>query len=175
MNVPTTNPTAPDPNWKQDYPIRQSAEHRVSRRQFAKFACCSAAAFGAAGLVKDKLLAPPVATEPMRVTTVSELPVGGYKLFRYPTDDAPCILVRRAEDQFAAYSQSCTHLTCPVNYQHEQKQFFCPCHEGFFSAEDGRVLAGPPPRPLPRYPVEVRDGQIWVTPGDLTKHEPTNV
>jgi Rieske Fe-S protein len=26
----------------------------------------------------------------------------------------------------------------------------CPCHQGFFSVEDGAVLQGPPSRPLPR-------------------------
>ena len=154
----------PTPSFKSDYPIRQSDEHRVTRRQFAKFACCSALAFGAVAIAKDKLFAPPVATEPMRVAALAELKVGGYRLFNYPTEHQPCILIRLTESEFAAYSQSCTHLQCPVHYRHEAKQFYCPCHEGFFSAEDGRVLAGPPPRPLPRHPVEVRDGQIWVVP-----------
>jgi len=152
------------PAWRSDYPIRQSEEHRVTRRQFAKFACCSALAFGAVALTKDKLFAPLAATEPMRVANLAELKVGGYKLFNYPTEHHPCILVRLSETEFAAYSQSCTHLQFPVNYQHEAKQFYCPCHEGFFSAEDGRVLAGPPPRPLPRYPVELRNGELWITP-----------
>jgi nitrite reductase/ring-hydroxylating ferredoxin subunit len=152
------------PQWKNDFPIRQSAEHEVSRRQFLKAACCSALAVGAAGVVGKKLSAAPRGTEPKRVCLLSEIPVGGYRLFRYPTDGQPCILVRSGENEFAAFSQSCTHLMCPVNYQHEQRRFYCPCHEGFFSAEDGRVLAGPPPRPLPRYPVEIRNGEIWILP-----------
>ena len=152
------------PGWKSDYPIRQSDEHRVTRRQFAKFACCSALAFGAGWAGKERLFAPPAATEPKLVTTLRELPIGGYKLFRYPIEDHPCILVRPGEAEFAAFSQSCTHLMCPVNYRHEQKQFYCPCHEGFFSAENGRVIAGPPPRPLPRYPVERRGEELWVLP-----------
>ena len=152
------------PSWKSDYPVRQSAEHQVTRRQFAQFVCCSAVALGAGAAAKDKLFAPPVATEPLRVAKLSELPVGGYKLFYYPTEHHPCILVRLAEKEFAAYSQSCTHLMCPVHYRHEKKELYCPCHEGFFSAEDGRVLAGPPPRPLPRYPVELRGEELWVLP-----------
>ncbi len=151
-------------HWKDSFPVRQSAEHTVSRRQFCQVACCTALAVGAGLLVKDKLFPVPPGTKPMRVTRLAELPVGGSKLFAYPTEHHPCILVRLAENEFAAYSQSCTHLMCPVNYQHEQRQFHCPCHEGFFSAEDGRVLAGPPPRPLPRYPVEIRDGEIWINP-----------
>ena len=154
----------PQPSWKTEYPVRQSDEHRVTRRQFTKFACGSALAFGAGWMGKDKMFAPPAATEPRCIARVDEIGVGGYKLFRYPTENEPCILVRLAANEYAAYSQSCTHLKCPVNYQPEQKQFYCPCHEGFFSAEDGRVLAGPPPRPLPRYPVEIRNSEIWVLP-----------
>ena len=152
------------PAWKADFPVRQSAEHDVSRRQFVKAASCTALAVGAGWLVKDKLLPLPAGTKPQLVTRIADLPVGGSKLFRYPTEDHPCILIRLAENEFAAYSQSCTHLQCPVNYQHAKKQFHCPCHEGFFSAEDGRVLAGPPPRALPRYPVEIRSSEMWVTP-----------
>ncbi len=152
------------PQWQATFPVRQSAEHEVSRRQFVKIACCSALAVGAGWAIKDHLSPLPAATEAKLVGRVDELAVGGYKLFRYPTADQPCILVRLSENEFAAYSQSCTHLMCPVNYRPEQRQFYCPCHEGYFSAEDGSVLAGPPPRPLPRYPVEIRHGEIWITP-----------
>src|SRR5687768_15174736 len=151
-------------HWNADFPIRQSEEHRVTRRQFAVFACCSAAVFGAAWLANGKLLAPRVATEPKLIARTDEIPVGGSKLFLYPTESDPCILVRLETDRFAAYSQSCTHLKCPVYFKSESNHLVCPCHEGWFNAEDGRVLAGPPPRPLPRYPVEVRDQEIWVLP-----------
>ena len=152
------------PDWKSNFPIRQSAEHEVSRRQFVKVACCSALAVGTGWMMRDKIFQLPPGTEPKLLARVEEIPVGGYKLFRYPTAEHPCILVRLSEGGFAAYSQSCTHLQCPVNYQHEKKQFYCPCHEGFFAADDGRVLAGPPRRALPRYPVAVRDGEIWIKP-----------
>ena len=156
------------PDWKAQFPVRQSDEHDISRRQFAKVACCSALAVSAGWVARDKILPLPPATEPKFVARVEEISVGGSRLFRYPTEDHPAILVRLGENEFAAYSQACTHLMCPVHYQHEKQQFYCPCHEGFFSAQDGRVLAGPPPRALPRYPVEVRDGQIWVVPAVKT-------
>lgn len=152
------------PASKTDFPVRQSEEHRVSRRQFGKFACGSALAFGTAWLGRDALFDRHSPAPPRLVATVSELRVGGYKLFRHPTEHEPCILVRLSDDRFAAYSQRCTHLMCPVLYRHEPRQFYCPCHEGFFSADDGRVLAGPPRRPLPRYPVEIRGEEIWVLP-----------
>ncbi|MEO5961110.1 MAG: Rieske 2Fe-2S domain-containing protein [Opitutaceae bacterium] len=159
-----STPVTEQPSWKADFPVRQSAEHDVSRRQFVKIACCSAAAVGAGWFARDKIFPVPAGTKQQLVGLVANLPVGGSKLFAYPTEHHPAILVRLGENEFAAYSQSCTHLMCPINYQHAQRQFHCPCHEGFFSAEDGRVLAGPPPRPLPRYPVEIRDGEIWIVP-----------
>jgi Rieske Fe-S protein len=152
------------PHWKSEFPIRQSEEHRVSRRQFARFACCSAAVFGMAWLTKGRVLAPRVATEPKFVCRRDEIPVGSSKLFRYPTEADPCILIRLTDDRFAAYSQSCTHLMCPVHFNPERNQLVCPCHEGFFSADDGGVLAGPARRPLPRYSVGVRGEEIWVLP-----------
>ncbi len=152
------------PEWKSSFPVRQTDEHAVSRRQLCKAACGAALAVGGGWLLKDKIFPQLKATKPMLVARVDEVPIGGSKLFAYPSEHDPAILVRLGENEFAAFSQSCTHLMCPVNYQHEQRQFFCPCHEGFFSAEDGRVLAGPPPRALPRYPVEIRHGEVWIAP-----------
>ncbi|HZO28774.1 MAG TPA: ubiquinol-cytochrome c reductase iron-sulfur subunit [Chloroflexota bacterium] len=62
---------------------------------------------------------------------------------------------------FVAFAVNCTHLACPVNWQAKAEIFLCPCHGGVFYA-DGRVAAGPPPRPLPRYDVRVRDGTVQV-------------
>lgn len=152
------------PIWKTSFPVRQSAEHAVSRRQFCLTACCSAVAVGAGWFARDKLFPVPAGTAPKLVGRVDQLPVGSYTLFAYPTEHHPCILVRLGETEFAAYSQACTHLQAPVHYLPAEKRFHCPCHEGSFSAQDGRVLAGPPRRPLPRYPVELRQGEIWIVP-----------
>ncbi|HEX2731158.1 MAG TPA: Rieske 2Fe-2S domain-containing protein [Polyangiaceae bacterium] len=150
--------------WKVQYPIRSSEEQDVCRRQFVKAGCACAAAVGAGLIGVERLLNSPESAEPVQVALASEIAVGDYRLFRYPTENDPCILVRLADDQFVAYSQSCTHLSCPVHYEPERRQLYCPCHEGYFSVEDGSVLGGPPPRPLPRYPVELRDGAVWVLP-----------
>jgi Rieske Fe-S protein len=49
-----------------------------------------------------------------------------------------------------------------VLFDASSKQLGCPCHEGFFSAEDGRVLAGPPKRALARLSVTTQNAQVWV-------------
>ncbi|MFQ5697018.1 MAG: ubiquinol-cytochrome c reductase iron-sulfur subunit [Myxococcota bacterium] len=71
--------------------------------------------------------------------------------------------VMRTTDRIYALSGVCTHLGCVVKWQRSRRIFFCPCHGGRF-APDGRVLGGPPPAPLPRFAVAVRQGKIVVRP-----------
>lgn len=68
---------------------------------------------------------------------------------------------RETKDSFTAYSVNCTHLGCPVRWLADADLFMCPCHGGVYY-KDGRVAAGPPPKPLPRYPVRLRDGQVEI-------------
>lgn len=70
-------------------------------------------------------------------------------------------LRRDSESAFTAFSVNCTHLGCPVRWFGEAKLFLCPCHGGVYNA-DGSVAAGPPPKPLGRYPTRVRDGQVEI-------------
>ncbi len=70
--------------------------------------------------------------------------------------------LRRVSDQeFVAFSVNCTHLGCPVRWLPDAEIFMCPCHGGVFY-RDGRVASGPPPRPLVRYPVRVRDETVEI-------------
>ena len=67
-----------------------------------------------------------------------------------------------AGGELRAFSAVCTHLGCIVQWQPtDHHAIYCACHGGMFTRE-GAVVGGPPPRPLPRYPVEVRDGQVFV-------------
>jgi nitrite reductase/ring-hydroxylating ferredoxin subunit len=97
------------------------------------------------------------------IARVDEIPIGGVKIFQYPTDVAPCILVRTGERTYVAYSRICTHNSCPVFYRPDENAFECRCHNGLFSIADGSVLQGPPPRPLPRILLEIRDNDILAT------------
>jgi Rieske Fe-S protein len=56
-------------------------------------------------------------------------------------------LVWDGDKQIRALSATCTHLGCQVQWDAKGKKFRCPCHGGVYAA-DGRVLDGPPPRPL---------------------------
>jgi Rieske Fe-S protein len=96
----------------------------------------------------------------MVVARASEVTAGTVKMFSYPGPQDPCILVRRTSGSLAAFSQKCTHLSCAVYYAAARDRLECPCHEGYFSADDGRVLQGPPPRPLPKIRLALRGDDI---------------
>jgi Rieske Fe-S protein len=151
------------PAWKDDFPVSWPDDHVVNRREFTKtLVWVSCASFAAtAGLGVRAATRRNGASAPLKIAEVSELPVGGSKVFGYPESDEPCLLVRSDADTFVAYSQKCTHLGCPVVYEAEERRLHCPCHEGFFDVADGRVLAGPPPRPLPRIELERRGHELW--------------
>lgn len=78
-------------------------------------------------------------------------------------------LRRESDNEFIAFAVNCTHLGCPVQWFSDANLFLCPCHGGVYYA-DGAVAAGPPPEPLPRYPVRVRNGQVEIqtTPTPIT-------
>jgi Rieske Fe-S protein len=150
------------PLWRDEFSVFAGDERYVSRRQFTKFLVLVSAGMFAGNLwilLKSLFRSKPAYAESV-VAQTGHIPVGGVELFNYPTANDPCILIRLAEDRFVAYSQKCTHLSCAVYYQHEQRRLACPCHEGFFAVEDGRVLQGPPPRPLPRVAIERRGDDL---------------
>ena len=98
-----------------------------------------------------------------RIARTDEIPPGGSLLFRYPTDDDPCILVRDLSGRLDAYSQVCTHLSCAVVHRPDERALACPCHKGSFSSADGQPLAGPPTRRLPRIVIEQRGAELVAT------------
>ena len=81
-----------------------------------------------------------------------ELREKGYRIIRFGSE--PVILIRVGEGDFRAFSATCTHLDCIVEYQREQQRIWCNCHNGEYDIA-GRNVAGPPPRPLERFQVNL--------------------
>lgn len=97
----------------------------------------------------------------------SRMSVGEAIEYRAP-DGAPINIARRARtgdvSDFIALSSSCPHLGCRVHWQGPENRFFCPCHNGVFTA-NGTAIAGPPAdagQRLARYPLKLERGLLFI-------------
>lgn len=86
-----------------------------------------------------------------------EFQLGGQSLYLVNTDAG-----------YKVYSAICTHLGCKIKWESYNERFFCPCHRGVFRP-NGAVTAGPPPRPLDEYRVEVQDRLIYMWVEEKTR------
>ncbi len=100
-----------------------------------------------------------------------DFPVGGitsvtlhYKrsqAFHSEEKEVPVLVRRDSEQDFICFSSSCPHLGCAVSWDELSRRFKCACHGGAFD-RDGKVIAGPPPSPLPRLPWKLENGILKV-------------
>lgn len=74
----------------------------------------------------------------------------------------PVILVRTAAGELRAFSATCTHLDCTVQYRKDMGVIWCACHNGRYDLS-GRNIAGPPPRPLDEFRVVVQGGEVFLS------------
>lgn len=84
--------------------------------------------------------------------------------FEYSGEDrttASRVYISASDKGLIAFSAVCTHLGCFINWDHNKKEFLCPCHGGKYSI-DGKVVAGPPPAPLTKLPLEIKDGKVYI-------------
>lgn len=89
----------------------------------------------------------------------SKYPVNSGSIFRFGSK--PGILIHKPDGKFVAFSAVCTHLSCTVEYRPERKDIYCACHAGIYNI-NGKNVAGPPPKPLEEFHVEVRKGVVFV-------------
>lgn len=155
-----------EPLWRDEFSVFSNDEKYVSRRQFSKFLVLTSLAMFVGNLwilVRSWFSRKP--SYPVTaIAHANEVPVGGVRLFQYPTPQEQCILLRTGANEYVAYSQKCTHLSCAVFYSAASDRLECPCHNGAFSVRDGSPLQGPPRRPLPRIVVE-RKGDVLLATG----------
>jgi cytochrome b6-f complex iron-sulfur subunit len=84
-------------------------------------------------------------------TQKQELSTKGYLIARCGTDRV--LILKDKEQKLKALSAKCTHEGCTVQFVPGDAIIWCACHNGKFSL-DGRVISGPPPRPLAAFTVE---------------------
>lgn len=89
-------------------------------------------------------------TGPVRLTReeISKLEQNHFVIV--PVSGQRVIVLESPARELLAFSAVCTHEGCTVTYEPRQSILWCPCHDGRFDL-NGRVLSGPPPRPLPRF------------------------
>ena len=64
-------------------------------------------------------------------------------------------------ENISAFSATCSHLGCNVNYDETTGGFKCPCHTGIYDAT-GKNISGPPPKPLKKLEAKIEDGKLMV-------------
>ncbi len=97
------------------------------------------------------------AASSIAVAKVADFPPNSGKVVRF--GNRPAMVVRLPSGEFRAFSATCTHLDCIVQYREDKEAIWCACHNGTFDLS-GRNVAGPPPRPLDAYDVVVRGEDI---------------
>lgn len=87
---------------------------------------------------------------------------------RYNPGELSPEVAQNGVEGIVAYSAVCTHLGCIVSqWVADKKAGLCPCHGGIYDfAHGARVIAGPPPRPVPQLPLKVEDG-VLVAAGEF--------
>lgn len=127
-----------------------------------------------AGILGVSAIAPTLSKLPAQWVTVgnaSDFAVGSIgsatityertQEFHTETVKVPILIRKDSEVDFICFSSSCPHLGCAVAWDEPTNRFKCACHGGAFD-KDGKVVAGPPPSPLPRLPWKIEDGLIKV-------------
>ncbi|HET9886235.1 MAG TPA: Rieske 2Fe-2S domain-containing protein [bacterium] len=160
------------PRWREDFPIAWERDHYITRREFAKFLTLGSALLAGmsttVAILGRWFYQPGFEGESVAIAKVSAIPASGSFLFRYPTEDDPCILLRDRDGTLRAYSQVCTHLSCAVVHRPDSNRLFCPCHHGWFDATSGAPTGGPPTRPLPRIRLQVVGDDIFAVGKDVS-------
>lgn len=100
-------------------------------------------------------------TGPVRLTPDEVSKLERHKFAIVPVGRDRVLVLEDASGALHALDAKCTHEGCTVRYQPDNAIIWCACHNGRFDLQ-GRVLAGPPPRPLARHAVQ-RDSEGGIT------------
>lgn len=144
----------------------RSAPSSPSRRRFLDYLLGTSAFATFAAIVYPvfRFMVPPEVVEAQQNSVVAgrvnDIPINSGKIFKFGSK--PGLLVRTATGEIKAFSASCTHLDCIVQYDPNSKAIICACHNGVYDLT-GKNVSGPPPRPLDEFTVNLKGDEITVT------------
>ena len=108
-----------------------------------------------------------------RVVAVSEFPANGR--MSIVVDDSPALLVRIGQD-FFAIEDVCSHDGQPLtDGPLADAAITCPRHGAKFDLKTGQALCMPATRAIQTFPVQVRDGEVFVGPPGAVPAPPPTV
>ncbi len=90
------------------------------------------------------------------IATTADVPEGGGLILV----DPQVVITQPTAGEFKGFSSICTHQGCPVDNVSDGT-INCICHGSRYSIEDGSVVGGPAPSPLP-------EEKLTVTGSDVT-------
>jgi nitrite reductase/ring-hydroxylating ferredoxin subunit len=140
---------------------RITSEALVSRRDYLRILVTISGGLVAGAVAVAAGVFPRRTGTAAPVLVAAALAEGEWVRFAFPTGEDRAIAMRLPGGRLVAYSSICTHLSCAVIPKPEERVLDCPCHDGRFDADDGRVVHGPPPRPLPVIELEERADGIY--------------
>ena len=100
-------------------------------------------------------------TGPVRLTRAEVSKIESQKFTIVPIGRTRVLVLQDSSGELHALDAKCTHEGCTVRYRSSDAIIWCACHNGRFDL-NGRVLAGPPPRPLAKHEVQ-RDPEGGIT------------
>ncbi len=95
----------------------------------------------------------------VNIGKVNEMLKDTGKIIKFGND--PVIVLRLTDGNYRAFSASCTHLDCIVQYRKDYGQIYCACHNGRYDLH-GRNVSGPPPAPLAKYEIAINNDEVTV-------------
>ena len=149
-----------------DHKQDSGSSAKLSRRRFLDYLLGTSAVATLAAIFYPifRFMVPPEVVEAQQNSVIAgktgEVPINTGKIFKFGSK--PGLLVHTQAGDFKAFSASCTHLDCIVQYDPNSKQIICACHNGAYDLT-GKNVSGPPPRPLDEFTVKVTGDDITVT------------
>ncbi len=143
----------------------QVQEVKKGKRDFLKFVLFGGVFAWLASVIYPVIsyLKPPrqaeVVVKSVKAGRAADFAIDSGTIIKFGTK--PVILIRDAKGAFKAFSATCTHLDCTVQYRSDFGMIWCACHNGKYDL-NGRNVSGPPPRPLDEFTVTVQGDEVLI-------------